>query len=574
MSESDALKKLEKSLDLPNWWKDLLGQKPADIIDYDLVDERLPRTEILAAAEIKRKFGRHVSFINQNKRWYIWDERIHTPCDGEGIIVKIVKFYFAQVKEALEFVQGAIEKHASQVGASGITDADTKAAEIRKIYDGVFKKHRDFRDRIATEAGISAVVRLLRTEFDVPADHFDNDQQWFVCRNMVVDLDVLRNSGQFSFLPHSAERPVTRYFDADYVYNEHTTNPGLWDKFLQTSILDDSMRDYFQSVIGATFMGESKLRCIMNLTGPPHSGKSVAINTLFTLGRPGSGYSAMPDSRVITKVSGQNFEQDNLKGIRFSGISEPSSTEPIDDDFLKRYTGDIWVETRTLNVASTGWAPQGVIFVASNKPLRINTRDAAIVDRVQMIQFPVHFTLDNPDPNKRLDEHLESNLLSEASRSRILYWILQGMAKFCVKERRKLIPPPAVKELSKNVVVEGSTALRFISDFVDDQFLVINPEEQDDHYCITVDDAYNRYVTWCMFNGEKKPLPKRFFSQDIENKYFGSSGVGSGKKFLCILPTVNYRRQYEKPAIAAFEAHAERQKEAVAPSPSVSAGGF
>lgn len=553
MSEADALKKLHTELNLSTWWVDLLGQEAkGDSLDYDLVDERLPRTELLAAEEIRRKFGNTVSYINSRKQWYIWDERIHTPCDGEGIVVKIVKMYFATVKKTLEHVQDTIYYEANQISNSGITDSDAKAEAMLKMYDAVFKKHRDFRDRIATEAGISAVVRLLRTEFDVPADHFDNDQQWFVCRNLVVDLDVLRSEGRFAFLPHSPTRPVTRYFDADYVYDEVTIKPGEWDHFLETSVPNEEMREYLQLVFGASFMGESKLRCICNLTGPPQSGKSVAINTMFTLGKPGAGYSAMPDSRVITKVSGQNFEQDKLKSIRFSGISEPSSTEPIDDDFLKRYTGDIWVETRTLNVSSVGWVPQGVIFVASNKPLRINTRDQAIVDRVQMIQFPIHFEKDHADPSRRLDQGLEERLLEESSRSRILYWLLMGMAKFITREGRKLTPPASVVELSRNVVVEGSTALRFIQDFIDNDLLMVNPEE-DDRYALLVDDSYSRYMTWCMFNGEKKPLTKRFFQQDIETRYYGISGQGSATKFTGILPTANYRRKYEGPASSAVE---------------------
>lgn len=552
MSEMDALSKLQETLSIPTWWEDLLGQKAGDTLDYNIIDERLPRTEILAAEEIRRKFGKHVSYINHTKKWYIWDERIHSPCDGEGIVVKIVKMYFATVKKTLEYVRDSIRRDADKVANSGITDADKKSEAMLKTYDTVFKKHRDFRDRIATDAGISAVVRLLRTEFDVPVDYFDNDQRWFVCRNLVVDLDSMRDGAQWSFLPHDANRPVTRYFDADYVYNEKTINPGEWDRFLETSIPNTEMRDYFQLVISASFMGESKLRCICNLTGPPGSGKSVAVNTFFKLGKAGSGYSAMPDSRVITKVSGQNFEQDKLKSLRFSGISEPSSSEPIDDDFLKRYTGDIWVETRTLNAASTGWVPQGVIFVASNKPLRINTRDEAIVERVQMIQFPVHFEKNHPDPAKRLDATLEARLLEEESRSRILYWLLVGMAKFVVQEGRKLSPPASVTALSSSVVVEGSTALRWVQDLVANQLLTINEHEEDDKYSVTVDDAYARYSQWCMFNGEKHPLTKRFFQQDIANKYFGTSGEGSNAKFFGILPTVEYRRRFEGPATSAL----------------------
>lgn len=525
MGETEILNNVYEELRLDNWWRDILGQAPTydDTFDIYKAMDAIPRTESTAAAAINEKLKNYISYVEMSNRWYIWDERIHTPCGGDGIAVKVVKLFYQTIKDALAFVKEVLSRRAQAARVAGGEKTEEKAAAIMATYEkGEFSKHRAFRDRIATDAGISAVVRMMRTECDVPHDYYDNDQRWFVVRNYVIDLDDLRKStkGNFIFtaLPHSPERPVTKFFDAEYIPD---ANLFHWDGFLTRSIPSKASRDYLRKVTGAAMMGESKLRIIPNLYGPPGSGKSVYINTLFKLGKEGAGYSCMPDSKAITKVSGQNFEQDDMKGRRFVGISEPSHTEKIDDDFLKKYTGDVWVTTRTLNVKSSGWIPQGVCFVASNKPLRINTRDKAIVERVQLIEFPIEFRVDMPGmpvpEERRIIPDLEDLIL--ADRSRILSWIIQGMYEFVV-DGKKLNPPDEVVARRNEIVTDASTALRWVDEFVDDGQMQLNFDPAVAlHHCISVADAYSQYTLWAALAGEKKPLNRKNFTQDIENMY-------------------------------------------------------
>src|SRR4030095_3668488 len=332
---------------------------------------------------------------------------------------------------------------------------------------------------------------------------------------------------------------VTKFFDADYHDRRgDMVNHGFWDDFLKNSIPDAEARAYLQKVVGAAFMGTSKLRAIMNLHGPPGSGKSVFINTFFKLGNGGAGYVCMPDSKSIIKVSGQNFEQDSFKGRRFYGVSEPPMGDAVDNEFLKKLTGDEWVETRTLNVKSSGWVPQGVPFVASNKPLKIHTRDKAIVKRVQMIEFPVEFEKNHPDPARRLVEGIEEMIMED--RERVLEWIIQGMLLF-VRDGKQLSPPASVLALQNDVVTEASTALRWVSDYITDGMLEID-FNQPEEYFLPVKDAYQRYQNWVVQSGEKHPLTLRFFTQDIENRYNGIVRVNGIQRFKGIIVTTEYKK--------------------------------
>lgn len=518
MGESEILDKLYKELRLDLWHHDLLGQKlDFDAFQIEKAVESLPRTEVRAAEAIHQKFKSVLSYTESRNKWYIWNGTIHVPCDGDGIAIKVAKLYYKAMIDSLDFVREALEKEAAKVEAAGTTEAKEKAQKMRSYYDkGEVVKHKNFRDRMSSDSGLNSLVRVMKTECDVPSDYFDNDQRWFVVKDFVLDLDALRKDGikGWAMLKHDPARPVTKFFDSPY---DKDKNLGHWDRFLEYSIPSKESRDYLQKVTGAAFMGESKLRTILNLHGPPGSGKSVFINTFFKLGKEGAGYACMPDSKALIKVTGQNFEQDSFKGRRFIGISEPPMGDAVDNEFLKKFTGDEWVETRTLNVKSAGWVPQGVPFVATNKPLKINTRDKAIVERVQMIEFPIEFEKDHPDIKRRKVKGLEDLIMQD--RERVLSWVIAGMLKY-IDEGGQLNPPAEVIALQSEVVTEASTALRWINEFIDEGLIVVNFDASPEYF-LPVKDAYQRYTMWIQSSGERKPLTLRFFSQDIEGKYQG-----------------------------------------------------
>lgn len=543
MGESEILDMLYKELRLDLWWRELVGQKDLsfDNFDRETAIANLPRTEVKAAEAVHEKFKNVLSYTEARNQWYLWDGRIHTPCGGDGIAIKIAKLYYKAMNDALDFIKEYLEKEASKIEAANATNSAEEAKKMREWYDkSEIVRHKTFRDKMSSDAGLNALVRNMKTECDVPSDYYDNDQQWLVVRNGVIDLDSLREKGLkgWAMYSHHPSRAVTKFFDADYNPANVRVNLGHWDRFLLYSIPDGEARTYLQKVTGAAFMGTAKLRTILNLHGPPGSGKSVFINTFFKLGNGGAGYVCMPDSKSIIKVSGQNFEQDSFKGRRFYGISEPPMNDPIDNEFLKKLTGDEWVETRTLNVKSAGWIPQGIPFIASNKALKINTRDSAIVERVQMIEFPIEFKKDHPNPARRRVQNLEQLIMDD--RERVLEWVIQGMLMF-IRDDQQLVPPDSVVALQNEIVTEASTALRWVSEYIQDDLIRID-FEQPEEYFLPVKDAYQRYQYWTAASGEKHPMPLRFFTQDVENRYDGVIRVNGIPRFKGLIVTPEYRK--------------------------------
>lgn len=552
MGENAILDKIvQEKLGL--WWQDLLGQKNPSFESFDLnkAIDTLPRTEVTASKAIAKKLKHILSYSVENKIWYLWNGTIHVPCTGDAIAQKVAREYYTAMSDALEYVKSYIESEAKKIEASNSTTAKDDAKKMRAQYDkGEISKHKRFRDNVSRNSGLQALVAIMRIDCDVPKGYYDNDTRWFVMKNKVLDLDALRERGAWEIHDHDAHRPVTKFFDANYLPEKDRTNHKHWDNFLERSIPDKDAREYIQKVIGAAFMGESGLRAIMNLHGPPGSGKSVLINTFFKLGKEGAGYACMPDSKSIIKVQGQNFEQDSFKGRRFIGVSEPPMHDPIDNEFLKKFTGDDWVETRTLHVGSQGWVPQGVAFVATNKPMKINTRDKAIVDRVQMIEFPISFEKDHPDPMRRRVNGLEELIMLD--RERVLEWVIQGMLRFVLKDLRQLTPPQSVIDLQTSVVMDASTALRWVDEFTEDGLLKIDFESPEEYF-LSVKDAYQRYQNWIVMSGERHPLTLKFFKQDIENRFDGTVRVNSVHRFRGIIVTPEFRKIHGGNGIGAIQ---------------------
>lgn len=549
MDEGLLIDRWSAQLDLDNWWKELIGQNIDNPENFSVEAARdtIPWSEISTSQEIHRKFGHNLTYIEASKTWYAWDGRIHAPCDGEALAYKVGKIYFRAIRRALSEVEALIQSRKHALELSQASEEDVK--KLADAYSKGLKRQRDYRDRIASDAGLTALVRMMRSDFSVPRDHYDNDQQFLVLKNCVLDLSAMRgdignpeSGGKVVPLPHDPSRPVTKYLDASY---NHKINYGEsdWWRFLTSSVKDsdpDTLK-HIQKVIGAAFMGQRKLRTILNFMGPPSSGKSVLVETLWKLGREGSGYCAMPDSRAITKVQGQNFEQDDFRGRRFIAISEPSSREDIDDDFLKRFTGDENMKTRTLNVQSSDWTPQGILCVSSNATLKINFRDEAIVDRVQVIEFPYKFK-DSPSPTnpmeKQRDRSLPDKLSTEDCKSAILNWIIVGM-QYYIKDDMSLEPPASVEKNKKSMVSRASSALRWVNELLDDGDLIYEADRQANSH-LKVDEAYSRYTLWSAVNGERRPLTKLYFEEDIGHqfevtKYNGNKvfkGLGFSNQFI------------------------------------------
>jgi len=543
MSERETLNYLKKNLGLDRWWEDFVEGKTALVeADMDKILRLMPYTDATASVEIARKMDHQLSYVAFTDTWYAWNGIIHVPCNGHGIALKVSKLLWQAMSKALGLVKTYYENAAATLRGNGTPTGPAEATAMMKSYESIWADHRYYRDRLASEAGMTALSRMIRIECDVDEDYFEDDTQWFVMRNWVLDLEALKE-GRWSMLAHDPKRNVTKYFDADYPDDPSKANLHHWDNYLKKAIPDESQRTYLQTAIGAGFTGIGKLRAIISIVGEPGTGKSLFIDTIGELGSAGGEYSKKASGTSIMLVNGQNFAQDEYRGARFVYVSEPPTHGKADDPFLKAITGDGKVKTRTLNKKETNWLPQCLLVIASNQTLKIDIRDPAIVERVQQISFPVRFypqgTPGIPEDQIQI-RGLDKLLLRD--RARILMWVIAGMRRF-INDGMVLTPPDSVVVQRDKLITAGSTALQWLEEVVEEGIIAIEYDAPKSHF-IGVNEAYEHYDAWARRAGERKPLTRKYFSKDIQAKY-GDVVPSGGKRFQGLLKTPMWTEKYD-----------------------------
>lgn len=538
-NENEIVNYLYNELKLGAWWKELLVFDDNGEIDINQSSETIAWSETRTAKIVSEKFGPRLSYVEVSDQWYAWNGRIHVPCEGVSTARKLIGFYVTAVEYALEHIENMIIAKANQVRMENKDKAEENAKKILDLYKTGYKKHRDFRNRMNSNAGITSVIATIQTEVAISSKYYENDHDWFVMRNCVMDLAKFRegNDDNNILLSHDPSRPVTRYFDADY---DLVANFGHWDKFIVSSLPDPEIQEYIQQVVGAAFMGQSKTKVICNLLGKKDSGKSIFIGTFFDLCKAGAGYVSMPDPLSIMKVQGQNFSQDKFRGQRMIALSEPDEHQTPDTPFLKRFSGDDLVETANKYAKMTGWRPQGIIFIASNNTLKINIRDNATVDRIKIVEFPNQFLPAGPGVPPELEQIPDIKDKISQDRNRVLMWVIEGMLKFRANGF-VFTEPSAIIASQDNFIADSSSALEWATDMLEEELLFFDLDEPLNK-CLTVTDAFKGYMEWCR-ETNTRAVSRKIFTIDMMAKY-GETKRSSGIRFPGFRVTNDYKIRY------------------------------
>lgn len=503
-----------------DWWIELIGQA-ANVATFDkeIAKNSLPYSDVDAAEWVAERLRHRISYIDAFDTWYVWDGRVHRPLENDSFMIMLVKRFAREYRDALTFVQEVYETEVSALLAAGNNATSQPVKDLRADYkQGRFREHRTYRTGLHSARANRSLLAQMRSEFNVPTNYFDDDRRWLVIDNGVIDLDETRREKRvMKIYDHSPERRVTRYLKAKYDPNAKSP---VWNFYLETSIPDPEVRRFLQKVTACAFMAEPKLKVIPNLSGPANSGKSVFLDIFCALSRGGSGYASEPPATALMHVNGQNFEQDKLRGKRFVGVSEPNPNDKLDEGFVKKVSGGDWTETRTLHKTGTGWIPQCVMFIASNDPVRFNTRDDALLNRVALIDFPKHFVRreEAKDGDDVAIEGLEGMLLEESSG--ILLWLINGMYMYL---HEGLTQPDAVKQNRTEMRVVSSTALRWVQDMKDDGYIEEVPRERQHEFAashwLTFTDAWESYQKWAFSSNERFTLSKHNFGKDLDQAF-------------------------------------------------------
>lgn len=439
------------------------------------VVEALPTNDFDAAVLMYEAFENRVHY-NGSSGWYEWNGKVHeldrTDTLGIGLVGRFIR--------AMESVYDTLRDQIEGWGDSEAVEKGVKDALPVKQYI----------DKVKSHGGTRGLAEYMKSIFRVNNNFFDGDSQWIVMSDGGV-IDVARTLAfeELVIMDPDPARPVTRTLGV--TVDEDTSDvPVEFLRLLRATVSNDEEVKYLQVAAGAAIMGTGKAKNIPHLVGPPHTFKSVYLNVLDEVFGTYSG--TLPATALVARYGGgTNFAQSRARGVRFLWLSEPQTTR-TDDAFLKNLSGGGEpINTEEKGKDSVAWKAQCVLHIAANHVLRFDSRDSAIVSRMNIVEF--HNQVKEKDINPMLAFELV-----EREGEEIFMWALRGAMEY--SKRGSIEVPASVTARAESHVVKSSQPMRWLEEALDSGEYVLDvvPAVRS----VKVKDAFAAFRMWCMDNME------------------------------------------------------------------------
>jgi putative DNA primase/helicase len=396
------------------------------------------------------------------------------------------------VKRAASEMASIVQQQAQQLVDAGDERGD-KLMKWAKV------SHADAR----TNAAVSNFRAHPNTT--VTADEFDKNPRYLGVKNGVLDLGTPGDMPKL--LPAHPKYMLTKQMDASYAPGAESPH---WDKFIEEVLPEPELRGFLQRISGYALRGKPNRRAMAIISGPPRSGKSKFIESI---GHTFGDYSATASATLFRfKRDGSSPSTDlhHLRGRRFVSTSEASESTIMDEELVKRVTGQDKMNSRGLYESPQEWLPQFVLFMATNHHPKVNPEDTATWDRLKVIRFEQEFRGDRDDPE------LLDKLTAEADG--ILNWLIAGMRDF--EGPLGLIEPEAVVEAGKTYRKENDTVSQFIDSVVEEGVVALDKDAT-----VKNSQIYLLYENWVNANRVGPAIGPRRFARRLEALGFTRSNA-------------------------------------------------
>jgi putative DNA primase/helicase len=285
--------------------------------------------------------------------------------------------------------------------------------------------------KLAGASTIGGVERLARADrrHAGTTDEWDADLWLINTPGGVIDLRTGR------MREHQRSDRMTKTCTA-------TLQPGsscpTWLAFLSdVTASDETQIAYLQKVFGYCLTGSTQEHALFFLYGTGANGKSVFVNTLFTIL---GDYAANAPMDTFMESRGDRHPTDlaGLRGARFVGATETEQGRRWNESKIKEITGGDRVSARFMRQDFFTYLPQFKLLIAGNHKPAIRNIDEAMRRRLHLVPFTI-----TVPPEKR-DKDLQNKLLAE--RNAIFEWGVQGCLAW---QREGLALPESVVSATK-----------------------------------------------------------------------------------------------------------------------------
>lgn len=413
-----------------------------------------------------------------------------------------------RVGRAMEALTDEVQRQArlrlDEVRAAYEADASEKNKNIVKA----FEKDATFAKSCASDAGIKAITNRLSVQEGVARSimDFDKKSELLCLGNGTFNVNTMQ------LQDHNASDRLTRRMSIDF---DPEAQCPLWEQSMQGWIPDAEMRDYVQRALGYTLLGTVEEGVFFVPWGETGCGKSQFIETLTELF--GDFGTTAEASTFRDKGWGSTEATNNLhdlRGKRFVASSETSKGAGLNEELVKRATGEDALTTRALFQSNMRWKPSFVLWIATNFKPSLSSEDDAIWRRVKPIHFPNNFY----DTEARI-KGLGNRLVDEELAG-IFNWLLEGVRKY---RELGLAEPASMRAAVQEYRDEQDPVAQFLAEAEADDKIVRGAGEE-----CEASKLYNVFAAYCTDNNLRLMDPRRF-GRSLSSKGFetrkGSAGT-------------------------------------------------
>ncbi|QKT06072.1 hypothetical protein HUN08_01845 [Gordonia sp. X0973] len=371
-------------------------------------------------------------------------------------------------ERGIRFASKMIEQEmlkARDMPEEGKDDAETKAMLARK------QKAITELSRMSTAPNLRGILSVAREQPALirNADELDAQPHLLNTPNGTLDLRTLE------IKDHEPADLLTKITAGNYVA-DLTVEGSKWDEFLHQVLPGEDVIEYLLQVCGVALMGEVVEQILVILLGRGRNGKGVfALSILNTVG----DYGIQLETDLLMKkdTKAHTTGEADLKGARVGISSESESGKYLNESLVKRFTGGNRRRARKLYKDNMEWDPSDSLFLETNHLPQVVGVEAAMWDRLKVIEFPRYFSAEERDPG------LANKLKGEADV--ILTSLVNAYHRY--RNAGHLVEPHAVTKRVNKWRREANPVLRFIEERCD----------QSKASKVLLKELYPKWIDWC-----------------------------------------------------------------------------
>lgn len=328
----------------------------------------------------------------------------------------------------------------------------------------------------------SAVVKELRSYFLYKnfAEQLDTNINLFAFNDKVYDLQT---------------NEVRDIHPNDFISITTGYNYPIKDKKIQDEIFTHiySMfktqpdADYLLNILSSCLIGNNKFQEFYILTGNGGNGKSLLMSLLG--GAFGNYIQTINTSSITKKQKSANDTSDwvKTKGCRILTMTEPSVTDRLQIDVIKKITGNDPIVERALYCQSVTFIPQFTPFMLANSIPDLSKLDGGIERRIKIINFPFQFKESLEQGNDLVKERILS--LQDDFKNPKYYQqfilIIIDIYK-TVKDHKIIQQPQSHNEATMHYINDNNLVKGFVAEYIE-----VTNNKSDKVWLSTLLECYN-----------------------------------------------------------------------------------